>query len=87
LITDSVIANDNVELACAFIQKKAVEKAIPELDETIYCDRIKESCKEGRNEWRRYCEPVALTYQAERIPDSIRLKVGQVPVCQEYPTV
>ena len=25
-VTVSVIANDNVELACAFIQKKAVEK-------------------------------------------------------------
>ena len=32
-MTVSVIANDNVELACAFIQKKAkVEKAIPEID-------------------------------------------------------
>ena len=32
-VTLSVIANDNVELACAFIQKKAkVEKAIPEID-------------------------------------------------------
>ena len=32
-VTVSVIANDNVELACAFIQKKAkVEKAIPEID-------------------------------------------------------
>ena len=33
-VTDSVIANDNVELACAFIQKKAVEKASPELDKS-----------------------------------------------------
>ena len=30
--TANLIANDNVELACAFIQKKAVEKAIPEID-------------------------------------------------------
>ena len=28
LCVSSVIANDNVELACAFIQKKAVEKVI-----------------------------------------------------------
>merc|ERR1719309_1642421 len=34
-VTVSVIANDNVELACAFIQKKAVEKAIPEIDKRL----------------------------------------------------
>ena len=27
--TVASIANDNVEIACAFIQKKAIEKAIP----------------------------------------------------------
>ena len=32
-VTVSVIANDNVELACAFIQKKAVEKAEKLVDE------------------------------------------------------
>jgi len=34
-VTVSVIAHDNVELACAFIQKKAVEKAIPEIDKRL----------------------------------------------------
>ena len=29
------VANDNVELACAFIQKKAIEKAVPELDKKL----------------------------------------------------
>jgi CCR4-NOT transcription complex subunit 1 len=30
-----VMATDNVELACAFIQKTAVEKAIPEMDKRL----------------------------------------------------
>ena len=30
-----VLAQDNVELACAFIQKTAVEKAIPEMDKRL----------------------------------------------------
>ena len=34
-VTVSVIAHDIVELACAFIQKKAVEKAIPEIDKRL----------------------------------------------------
>lgn len=33
--TVRVIANDNVELACAFIQKKAIEKAIVEVDKRL----------------------------------------------------
>merc|ERR1719402_1906246 len=79
-VTVSVIANDNVELACAFIQKKAVEKAIPEIDKRLNVEI--ELRKLARKEGRRYCDPVALTYQAERMPDSIRLKVGQVPPAQ-----
>ncbi len=31
--------------------------------------------KLARNEGRRYCDPVVLTYQAERMPEQIRLKV------------
>ena len=34
-MTVAVIANDNVELACAFIQKKAIEKAIQEIDKRL----------------------------------------------------
>ena len=30
-----VLAQDNTELACAFIQKTAVEKAIPEMDKRL----------------------------------------------------
>lgn len=31
--------------------------------------------KHARNEGRRYCDPGVLTYQAERMPEQIRLKV------------
>lgn len=31
--------------------------------------------KHARQEGRRYCDPVVLTYQAERMPEQIRLKV------------
>ncbi|GAB1293520.1 CCR4-NOT transcription complex subunit 1 [Apodemus speciosus] len=34
--------------------------------------------KHARQEGRRYCDPVVLTYQAERMPEQIRLKVGGV---------
>merc|ERR550519_2821870 len=79
-VTVSVIANDNVELACAFIQKKAVEKAIPEIDKRLNVEF--ELRKLARKEGRRYCDPVAVTYQSERMPEPIRSKVGQVPSAQ-----
>jgi CCR4-NOT transcription complex subunit 1 len=34
-VTVAVIANDNVELACAFIQKKGIEKATLETDKRL----------------------------------------------------
>jgi len=79
-VTVSIIANDNVELACAFIQKKAVEKAIPEIDKRLSVEF--ELRKLARKEGRRYCDPVAVTYQAERMPETIRSKGGQVPAAQ-----
>ena len=32
--------------------------------------------RHARSEGRRYCDPVVLTYQAERMPEQIRLKVN-----------
>ena len=32
--------------------------------------------KLARSEGRRYCNPVVLTYQAERMPEQIRLNVS-----------
>ena len=34
-MTGTMVARDNVELACAFIQKRAVEKALPEIDKRL----------------------------------------------------
>ncbi|XP_011168409.1 CCR4-NOT transcription complex subunit 1 isoform X1 [Solenopsis invicta] len=71
----SVVAADNMELACAFVQKTAIEKAIPEMDKRLLNEI--ELRKIARQEGRRYCDPLA-KYQAERMPEQIRLKVGGV---------
>ncbi|XP_015729069.1 CCR4-NOT transcription complex subunit 1 isoform X7 [Coturnix japonica] len=74
------LAQDNCELACCFIQKTAVEKAGPEMDKRLATEF--ELRKHARQEGRRYCDPVVLTYQAERMPEQIRLKVGGVDLKQ-----
>uniref|UniRef100_A0A8C4PM89 CCR4-NOT transcription complex subunit 1 n=1 Tax=Equus asinus asinus TaxID=83772 RepID=A0A8C4PM89_EQUAS len=56
--------------------KTAVEKAGPEMDKRLATEF--ELRKHARQEGRRYCDPVVLTYQAERMPEQIRLKVGGV---------
>ncbi|XP_015520502.1 CCR4-NOT transcription complex subunit 1 isoform X1 [Neodiprion lecontei] len=71
----SIVAADNMELACAFVQKTAIEKAIPEMDKRLLNEI--ELRKIARQEGRRYCDPLA-KYQAERMPEQIRLKVGGV---------
>lgn len=74
------VARDNLELACCFIQKTAVEKALPEIDKRLSSEY--EARKIARSDGRRYCDPMALTYQAERMPEQIRLKVGGVTSAQ-----
>lgn len=76
-----------MELACAFIQKTAVEKALPELDKRLMNDY--EIRKLARQEGRRYYDPIVLTYQTERIPERVRLRVGgptdqQISVFEEF---
>lgn len=68
------IAADNMELACVFIQKTAMEKAVPEIDKRL----LEESNtrKAARQEGRRHFDSNVLTYQNERMPEQIRLKVG-----------
>ncbi|CAM1310304.1 CNOT1 (predicted), partial [Pycnogonum litorale] len=83
----NVITQENVELACCFIQKTAVEKAIPEMDKRLSTEF--ELRKHARIEGRRYCDPSVLTYQAERMPEQIRLNVGgsgsqQMAVYEEF---
>lgn len=74
------IANDNLELCCVFIQKTAVERALHETDKRLATEY--ELRKHARSENRRYCDPFVLTYQAERMPEQIRLKVGGVTAAQ-----
>jgi len=74
------IANDNLELCCVFIQKTAVERALHETDKRLATEY--ELRKHARSENRRYCDPFVLTYQAERMPEQIRLKVGGVTAGQ-----
>ncbi|KAJ2954200.1 hypothetical protein O0L34_g2438 [Tuta absoluta] len=83
----AVLATENMELACAFIQKTAVEKALPELDKRLMNDY--EMRKLARQEGRRYYDPIVLTYQTERIPERVRLRVGgptdqQIAVYEEF---
>jgi CCR4-NOT transcription complex subunit 1 len=70
------IATDNIDLACCFIQKTAIEKSLPELDRKLKSEY--DIRRAARAEGRRYCDPTVLTYQAERMPEAIRLKVGPV---------
>ena len=63
------LAQDNCELTC-FIQKAAVEKASPEMDKRLSTEF--QLRKHTRQEGCRYCDPVALTYQAEWMPEQIR---------------
>jgi len=74
--TAHTIATDNIDLACCFIQKTAIEKSLPELDRKLKSEY--EIRRAARAEGRRYCDPTVLTYQAERMPEAIRLKVGPV---------
>ncbi|XP_063392578.1 CCR4-NOT transcription complex subunit 1 isoform X1 [Cydia fagiglandana] len=83
----AVLATENMELACAFIQKTAVEKALPELDKRLMNDY--DMRKIARQEGRRYYDPIVLTYQTERIPERVRLRVGgptdmQIAVYEEF---
>jgi len=74
------VATDNVELACAFIQRKAIDKAIIETDARLKPEYEARSL--ARKEGRRHCDPEAASYQSERMPESIRIKPG-APTLQQ----
>ncbi|BFZ13285.1 hypothetical protein BsWGS_16323 [Bradybaena similaris] len=76
----AILANDNVEICANYIQKLAVERVGAEMDKKLAPDF--EARKAARQEGRRYCDPQVLTYQAERVPEQIRLKVGSVTAQQ-----
>lgn len=70
------IANDNAELACAFIQKAAIEKAMPEIEKRLAPDF--EMRKLARQEGRQHYDSNVFSYQSARMPDRIRLKVSGI---------
>lgn len=74
--TAQSLAIDNVEICANYIQKLAVERVGADIDKKLTQEY--ENRKLCRQDNRRYCDPVTLTYQAERIPEQIRLKVGAV---------
>lgn len=59
----TLTAQDNVEPACAFIQKTAVEKSIIEIDKRLANEF--ESRKHARNEGRRYYDPLVFAFQVK----------------------
>lgn len=76
-----------MELACAFIQKTAVEKALPELDKRLMTDY--EIRKLARADGRRYYDPLVMAYQTERLSERVRLRGGgpsdpQIVVYEEF---
>ena len=70
-------ASENIDLACCFLQKSAVEKATMELDKRLTPDY--DARRKARAEGRRYCDSLALAVQVERMPLPIRLEVGSTP--------
>uniref|UniRef100_A0A182T993 CCR4-NOT transcription complex subunit 1 domain-containing protein n=1 Tax=Anopheles maculatus TaxID=74869 RepID=A0A182T993_9DIPT len=74
------LAVDNIELVSAFIQKTAIEKVAIEMDKILAEDF--QLRKIARQEGRRYWDANVLSYQAERMPERIRLNVGGVSPSQ-----
>jgi len=68
----TMIAQENMELGCAIIQKIAVEKSLNEIEKRLANDY--EVRKQAKLEGTRYCDPKMLTYQMDRIPEPIRVK-------------
>ncbi|XP_026842727.1 CCR4-NOT transcription complex subunit 1 [Drosophila persimilis] len=71
------LASENVELVCAFIQKTSAEKAALEIDRRLSTDI--ETRKIAREEGSRFVDAQILSYQQERLPEAVRIKVGAAP--------
>ncbi|XP_052744271.1 CCR4-NOT transcription complex subunit 1-like isoform X1 [Bicyclus anynana] len=69
----AALAAENAELACAFIQKTAVEKALPELDKRL-ADEY-----ERRELARREGRGLGPAPGAERLPERVRVRAGGAP--------
>ncbi|XP_043271972.1 CCR4-NOT transcription complex subunit 1-like [Venturia canescens] len=71
----NVVSAENVDLACAFLQKTAIEIAMQEIDKRLSNEIHLR--KTARQEVRSYYDPVA-KFQADRMPDKIRLNASGV---------
>ncbi|XP_030378589.1 CCR4-NOT transcription complex subunit 1 isoform X2 [Scaptodrosophila lebanonensis] len=71
------LANENVELVCAFVQKISAEKSALEIDRRLSTDF--ETRKIAREEGSRFVDANILSYQQDRLPEPVRLKVGPAP--------
>ena len=77
----SLVLQRNVAL---FLQRRLISSSVS----FLYCQfflKEYELRKMARAESRRYCDPYALTYQAERMPEQIRMKV--IIRCTDVPMV
>lgn len=72
----TILASENMELVCAFIQKTSAEKALAELDKRLMNDY--EMRKSARIENRRHFDNSVMNYHSERMPERLRLKVSHI---------
>lgn len=75
-----IITEENVELAQSFIVKSAAEKSLAEIDKRLAAEF--ELRRIARMEGRTHADPQALKFQKERMPESIRLRIGPVTTQQ-----
>ncbi|XP_059164399.1 CCR4-NOT transcription complex subunit 1-like isoform X2 [Physella acuta] len=71
-----LLANDNVEICANYIQKLAVERVGLDMDKKLAPEF--EIRKRSRQEGRIYYDSQVHTYQSERVPEQISLKIGPV---------
>jgi CCR4-NOT transcription complex subunit 1 len=72
----ATIVQDNIELCMCFLQKNAIHKAITELEKKLQPEL--EIRQKARNEGRSHYDASVLVYQNERMPESIRIKIGSL---------
>ena len=70
------IVDDSLPAVLAFVQAKTMEIAAAEMEKQLGPEY--EVRRLARNEGRHYCSHQTLQYQAERMPEPLRLKVGSV---------
>ena len=69
-----VLSQENMELACVFIQKTAVEKALVEIEKRLGGEY--EARKQAKLEGQRYVDPIMYQYQMDRVPEQLRVKAS-----------